>query len=87
LTCIKRPAGNGAHHPKHMHYHYFTLEQRDELAEAIRARIDEPGMNAALERLHAPDYGVCESCGGDIPFARLMHNPRLHRCCRCLNEL
>jgi RNA polymerase-binding transcription factor DksA len=70
-----------------MHYHYFTLEQRDALAGAIAARIGEPGMSTALARLHAPDYGVCESCGGDIPFVQLMHNPRLHRCPRCLDEL
>lgn len=69
---------------RRMHYHYFTLEQRDALAQAIRSRIDEPGMSAALEGLHTPDYGVCESCGGDIAFARLMANPRLRRCARCL---
>jgi DnaK suppressor protein len=70
-----------------MHYHYFTLEQRDELAQAIRARIAEAGMAGALERLHTPDYGVCESCGQDIPFTRMMSNPRLRRCSRCLAEL
>jgi RNA polymerase-binding transcription factor DksA len=70
-----------------MHYHYFTLEQRDALDRAIRARLDEPGMNRALERLHAADYGICESCGRDIAFAHLMDNPRLRRCPRCLDEL
>jgi DnaK suppressor protein len=69
-----------------MRYHYFTLEQRDALGQAIRSRSDEPGMHAALERLHAPSYGVCESCGEDIPFIRLMSNPRLRRCTRCLAE-
>jgi RNA polymerase-binding transcription factor DksA len=69
-----------------MHYHYFTLEQRDALAESIRARAGEPGMTSAAQRLHAPDYGVCESCGNDIPFIRLMSNPRLRRCTRCLAE-
>jgi RNA polymerase-binding transcription factor DksA len=67
-----------------MHYHYFTLEQRDALARAIQARIEEPGMGTALVRLHNADYGVCESCGADIPFVRLMHNPRLRRCRICL---
>jgi RNA polymerase-binding transcription factor DksA len=70
-----------------MHYHYFTLEQRDALAQAIRARIDEPGMRTAGERLHTPDYGVCESCGRDIAFVRLMANPRLRRCRSCLEAL
>ena len=70
-----------------MHYHYFTLEQRDALARAIQARIAEPGMGTALERLRAADYGVCESCGEDIAFVQLLRNPRLHRCSRCLSEL
>jgi RNA polymerase-binding transcription factor DksA len=70
-----------------MHYHYFTLEQRDALAQAIRARITEPGMATALERLRAPQYGVCESCGGDIAFRSLLSNPRLYRCARCLDGL
>jgi RNA polymerase-binding transcription factor DksA len=70
-----------------VHYHYFTIEQRNALAEAIRSRLGEPGMATAAERLHAPDYGVCESCGGDIPFIRMMSNPRLRRCARCLAGL
>ena len=67
-----------------MHYHYFTIEQRNALAELIRARMAEPGMGAVLERLHTPAFGVCESCEADIPFARLTANPRLRRCARCL---
>jgi RNA polymerase-binding transcription factor DksA len=67
-----------------MHYHYFTIEQRNALAEAIRLRADEAGMTSAAERLHAPDYGVCESCGADIAFVRMMSDPRLRRCARCV---
>ena len=66
-----------------MHYHYFTLEQRSELENAMRARLAEPGMSAALERLHTPEFGVCERCGGDIAFARLAANPALTRCAKC----
>jgi RNA polymerase-binding transcription factor DksA len=66
-----------------MHYHYFTIEQRDRLAALMRSQIAEPGMAAALERLHTPDYGVCEACGGDIPFTKLAANPRLRRCTGC----
>lgn len=69
-----------------MHYHYFTLEQRNALGEAIRMRAGEPGMAAAAERLHTPDFGVCESCGADIPYVRLMTNPRIKRCPRCLPD-
>jgi RNA polymerase-binding transcription factor DksA len=70
-----------------MHYHYFTLEQRGALAELMRSRMAEAGMATALERLHAPEFGVCESCGADIPYVRLAANPRLRRCARCLAEL
>ncbi len=66
-----------------MHYHYFTLEQRSALETAIRSRLAEPGMQDALERLRTPQFGVCESCGADIPFVKLAGNPRLTRCLSC----
>jgi RNA polymerase-binding transcription factor DksA len=66
-----------------MHYHYFTLEQRAALESTIRARLIEPGMSSALGRLRTPDYGVCEVCGGDIPFVRLARDPTLTRCRSC----
>lgn len=61
-----------------MHYHYFTLEQREALAQAM-ADLPEPQRQS----LHAPDYGICEECEGDIPFVRLMRNPLLRRCPSC----
>ena len=69
-----------------MHYHYFTIEQRSGLAQLMNARIAEPGMDTALRRLHTPEFGVCESCGADIPFVQLQANPLLTRCARCLAE-
>ena len=66
-----------------MHYHYFTIEQRNLLTERMRARSAEPGMEAALKRFHTPEFGVCESCEADIPFAELRDNPQLRRCPRC----
>jgi RNA polymerase-binding transcription factor DksA len=70
-----------------MHYHYFTLEQRSSLESAMRARLAEPGMGGALERLHTPQFGVCESCGADIPFILLAANPALTRCAACQAKL
>jgi RNA polymerase-binding transcription factor DksA len=69
-----------------MHYHYFTIEQRDRLTELMRARSAEPGMEAALKRFHTPEFGVCDACGADIPFARLQLNPQLTRCARCTEQ-
>ena len=68
---------------RRMHYHYFPIEQRNALEQRVRARMAEPGMETVLERLHTPEFGVCESCEADIPFAQLQANPRLRRCVRC----
>jgi len=72
-----------------MHYHYFTLEQRESLEQLIRSSMAgrpemTAEMNSALARLHSPEFGVCERCGGDIPYARLSADPlaRLCRSCR-----
>jgi RNA polymerase-binding transcription factor DksA len=65
-----------------MHYHYFTLEQRSTLARLL-SDLPEGERQSALDRLHAPDFGVCEVCGGDIPFVRLMSDPLRRRCPGC----
>lgn len=67
-----------------MHYHYFTLEQRSNLEQAMRAEIHNPSaLNRALEFLHTPAYGVCKGCGGDIPYIRLTRRPLAQDCGRC----
>lgn len=38
---------------------------------------------AALARIEAGDYGVCEECGGDIAPARLAALPTATRCIKC----
>jgi len=40
-------------------------------------------VDAALGRLHAPDYGVCTDCGADIPYSRLSAEPSATRCVAC----
>ncbi len=69
-----------------MHYHYFTLEQRDALRQQIRAinsRGQAPDEASALESLRSPSYGICEACEADIPFAQLLDNPLERLCRRC----
>lgn len=61
-----------------VHYHYFTLEQREALERLIRST-----QPALLERLHGPAYGVCEDCGGDIPYVRLLAAPGALLCNHC----
>jgi DnaK suppressor protein len=38
---------------------------------------------AALERIRSGEYGICESCGGEIGHARLDAQPTARRCIRC----
>lgn len=66
-----------------MHYHYFTIEQRSALEQAMRTNLAGAELNLALERLRSPEYGVCEACGADISFIRLAGNPVLRRCAGC----
>jgi RNA polymerase-binding transcription factor DksA len=69
---------------KTLHYHYLTLEQRDALEKLIRSGVGaEPSVDAALERLRQPDYGVCIECGDDIAFVRLQTDPTALHCEHC----
>ncbi|HEU4441335.1 MAG TPA: TraR/DksA C4-type zinc finger protein [Burkholderiales bacterium] len=67
-----------------IHYHYLTLEQRAALEQRLRASTrDERHLQAALQRLHQPDYGVCIECGKDIAFVRLEADPGALHCGAC----
>jgi RNA polymerase-binding transcription factor DksA len=68
-----------------MHYHYFTLEQRDALSRQIAetAAKDPGAARNGLIALHSPDYGLCEACGADIPFVWLLQDPFQRRYRRC----
>ncbi len=45
-------------------------------------------VSSALKRLHSPDFGICQDCGTDIPYARLEAQPTATRCraCEALTE-
>jgi phage/conjugal plasmid C-4 type zinc finger TraR family protein len=40
-------------------------------------------VEAALARVHEPDFGLCADCDADIPFARLEASPSATRCVAC----
>jgi RNA polymerase-binding transcription factor DksA len=40
-------------------------------------------VEAALGRLHEPDFGLCADCGADVPYARLEANLGAARCVAC----
>lgn len=40
-------------------------------------------INEALDRMSAATYGICERCGGDIPYKRLKARPVTTLCIEC----
>jgi DnaK suppressor protein len=59
----------------------FTREQELALVTSIRGRMDQ--VEHALARLDQGSYGTCESCGKDIPVARLAAFPAATQCVGC----
>jgi DnaK suppressor protein len=43
-------------------------------------------INAALARISRADYGVCISCGVNIPYERLLIEPTTQRCVACKSQ-
>ncbi|MBC2933289.1 TraR/DksA C4-type zinc finger protein [Nocardioides sp. zg-1228] len=59
----------------------FERSQIGALVRQVRGRVAE--VDAALERVDAGTYGVCESCGRPIGDARLEALPAARTCIRC----
>lgn len=55
----------------------FSMRIRDRERKLLK-KIDE-----ALERMNAATYGICERCGGDIPYKRLKARPVTTLCIEC----
>ena len=45
------------------------------------------GIQAALERIDAGEYGRCQNCDEEIPSNRLEIEPTASYCIRCASEL
>ena len=57
--------------------------------EAVALKLDVielRAVEAALARLHTPDFGLCEDCEAEIPYARLSANPTATRCIACQTQ-
>lgn len=54
---------------------------RAALQQHYRGELDD--IAQARERLASGDYGVCEDCGVEIPYERLLANPTATRCAPC----
>ena len=42
------------------------------------------GIDHALERFDAPDFGLCAECGAPIPLGRLRAMPGARHCINCV---
>ncbi|MFO1413832.1 MAG: TraR/DksA family transcriptional regulator [Burkholderiales bacterium] len=52
-----------------------------------RRHLDEVGaIDQALAHVRDPHFGICEDCGGEIPFARLQAFPTATRCTTCQSK-
>lgn len=58
----------------------FTLRMADRERQLVTK------IRRALERLHDGEYGVCEACGSEIGFGRLMARPVATLCIDCKTE-
>jgi len=59
------------------------LETRQDVADLARATRHLRAVDAALDRIHEPDFGLCEDCYAEISYARLQANPVATRCVAC----
>lgn len=61
--------------------------ERSEILGLIERMVEELGtVDAALGRLDDGTYGVCASCGEEIPAARLEFRPNAIRCVSCKEQ-
>jgi len=59
------------------------METSLDVADLKRATRQLGAVDAALARLHEPDFGLCEDCFAEIPFSRLSASPAATRCIAC----
>src|SRR5262245_46448738 len=70
-----------------------TDRVQEEAVEVALTALDEQGrremeaIQAALTRIDAGTYGICESCGETISAARLTAMPMARRCVSCQERL
>ena len=59
----------------------LAIEARDHLAAQVTA------VHKALAKFEDGSYGLCEQCGNDIGFARLLARPEAGLCITCQSRL
>jgi DnaK suppressor protein len=61
----------------------LAVERERDLALSAQARAAIEEIDAALERIDAGTYGICEQCGERIPKERLKAIPYARLCVKC----
>jgi len=85
LNIVERDARHGGESLDDDFAEQAVQRQNDEVLVAL----DDAGIaelkqiNAALQRLENQQYGICVSCGIEIPIARLEALPYADRCIDC----
>ena len=59
------------------------LNAEPEAAALDRDVVELREVEAALGRLHQPEFGRCADCGAEIPYSRLLANSSASRCIAC----
>ena len=59
------------------------LESAIEIAALEREVRELRAIESAQRRLHEAEFGLCEDCGAEIPYARLEASPTATRCIGC----
>lgn len=63
-----------------------------ELSKSLMLRLNDrerallPKIEKALQKIESGEYGICESCGGEIGTARLEVRPFASLCIKCKEE-
>ena len=61
----------------------LAVERERDLALSAQARAAIEQIDAAIEKIHAGNYGQCENCGTSIPKERLKALPYAALCVKC----
>jgi DnaK suppressor protein len=78
-----------SHRPEIEAYPDVSDQASAEIDQNFEIRLKERGqkllkkIDEALERMASRTYGICERCGGDIPFERLKARPVTTLCIEC----
>jgi len=80
----KEASGNDATYSTHMADQGTDAQEREKaFFYASRDQKHLKHLNDALERIENGTYGICKSCGKEIPFQRLEAVPITQQCVPC----